>query len=138
MRYFSFFLALSLIIGACSSINIPEDNSLPTVTATSPLAAPVGHSDKPDVVKPVERHSRKGHITLSWDPVAGASWYNLYYGTKPGVTKSSPMKVTKIRTTRHTVTGLAPGSVYFFVVTAANKNTESQESHEVSGEPKSR
>jgi len=77
-----------------------------------------------------------GHLTLSWNAVSGAIWYNLYYGTKPGVTKASLTKVTGITTTSHTVTGLSTGTVYFFVVTAANAETESAESGEVSGRPK--
>lgn len=128
MRYLPLVAVIATLLSACGGINrTSEDNPL--------SAAPVASSPAPPVAKPAAKRPDKGRITLSWDAVAGASWYNLYYGTKPGVTRYGSMKITKICTTTHTVTGLLPDTVYFFVVTAANAETESSESSEVCGKP---
>src|SRR5205809_728611 len=73
-----------------------------------------------------------GQVTLAWDPnpestVAG---YDLYIG------RASAVYTTKINVsnvTTYTVTGLAPGQVYYFAVTAYDQNGgESGYSNEVS------
>lgn len=134
MKIFPVLIALfSMIISGCNGIRPMSSDHKPAASSFTPLVVN-------PVVKQTEKrqtkHHAKGRITLSWDAVAGASWYNLYYGTKPGVTRSSKKKITKIDTPSHTVTGLSPGTVYFFVVTAANAKTESAESREVSGKAK--
>jgi len=131
MKILPFLIAIfSLIVSGCNGIS-------PRPAEDQPYVSPLASSDKYPVTKPAvkqsEKPQNKGQLTLSWDAVAGASWYNLYYGIKPGVTRYSKKKISKIDTTSHTVTGLSPGTVYFFVVTAANARTESAESCEVSG-----
>ncbi|MBT1070306.1 fibronectin type III domain-containing protein [Pelotalea chapellei] len=133
----------SILIAGCSGINkIPFDEHLyaSTGSSTMPTAAsaalissvsPATSIEKEN--KQAEKHAAKGQITLEWNSVPGAKWYNLYYGTKPGVTKKSPKKIKRITTTFHTVTGLSINTTYFFVVTAANSTTESPESIEISG-----
>jgi hypothetical protein len=71
-------------------------------------------------------------VVLAWDPnteptLAG---YKVYVGTASGV-YSTPINVGNVTT--YTVLNLAPGSVYFFVVTAFDVNGfESGWSNEVS------
>lgn len=79
---------------------------------------------------------KTGEITLAWNPVPGAAWYNLYYSTSPGVSRERSRKIGRIRSTTHTVSGLRLGTRYYFVVTAADKGIESPLSGEVSGKPK--
>lgn len=110
-------------------------------TGPQPDSKPTAKSEKRTDKKPDGKTAPKdadvtGELTLSWNPVKGASWYNLYYGTKPGVSKASPNKITRITTTSHTVTGLSMGTTYYFVVTAGNAKTQSSESGEISGKPK--
>jgi hypothetical protein len=134
MKILSFLIVIfSLVVSGCSGIS-------PRPAEDQSYVSPLASSDKSPVTKPAVKQTakphKKGQLTLTWDAVAGASWYNLYYGTKPGVTRYSKKKITKIDATSHTVTGLSPGTVYYFVVTAANARTESDESCEVSGKAK--
>jgi CSLREA domain-containing protein/uncharacterized repeat protein (TIGR02543 family) len=82
-----------------------------------------------------------GQVTLSWSPVQGATFYNIYMATQSGVTKanwqSKPggMKHEGITGTTFTHTGLQNGTTYYFVVTAVNAAGESAESQEVSATP---
>jgi len=70
-----------------------------------------------------------GQVILNWAPVAGATSYNVYYGTTAGITKTTGTKVgTNITTSTFTVTGLANGTPCFFLVTAVNSVGESGES----------
>jgi fibronectin type 3 domain-containing protein len=63
-------------------------------------------------------------VTLSWTAAGGASSYNLYWSTTPGVTTANGTKVAGI-TTPYVKTGLAAGTAYYFIVTAANSAGES-------------
>jgi len=147
-----------LVSGCCGS----SKTSAPTQdTATSPLAALSASPPASEVVaakgasksssrsdqtqqskKPDKKsastaapNKERGEITLTWNPVPGAAWYNLYYDTRPGVTRGKSRKITRIPTTTRTVTGLTMGTTYFFVVTAGNEDTESPLSGEISGKP---
>lgn len=75
-----------------------------------------------------------GQLSLSWNAVSGATSYNLYYGTAPGVTTSSPTKVVSA-TNPQVVSSLIDGTPYYFVVTAVNANGESIVSSEISATP---
>ena len=63
--------------------------------------------------------------------MTGASSYNLYFGTAPGVTKSS----TKLAgvTSPYSHTGLTGGQVYYYAVSAVKGGLESALSNELSG-----
>lgn len=75
-----------------------------------------------------------GQVTISWNAVTGADSYNLYWGTSPGVTKTTGTKITGV-TSPYTHTGRTNGVTYYYVVTAENAYGESVESSEVSGTP---
>lgn len=79
----------------------------------------------------------QGEAFIIWQEVDGASWYNIYYATSPGVTKSnySTLPNSGKSTTgldRAFISGLISGVDYYFVVTAAAPGSESTESSEVS------
>jgi fibronectin type 3 domain-containing protein len=70
-----------------------------------------------------------GQITVAWDAVTNATSYNVYYGTSPGVTKTTGIKVSSTASPK-TITGLVNGTTYYVVVTAVNAAGESAESAE--------
>ena len=83
-------------------------------------------SSAPPPVKPtgVQATAGNGQATLSWSPVAGASSYNVYYGTAAGVTAATGTKLASTGSPQ-IITGLAGATQYFFVVSAVNAGGES-------------
>jgi len=73
----------------------------------------------------------EGQVTLSWDNVANAFSYNIYYNDSPGVTKQNGKKIADV-TNPYTINGLKRGKIYYFVVTAVANSAESKESEEIS------
>ncbi|MFA6016001.1 MAG: hypothetical protein WC742_13125 [Gallionellaceae bacterium] len=98
-------------------------SSLPVSTATVP-AAPSG----------LFITSGNGEVALSWNDVAGATSYNVYYLTYPGVTISNSRQLTQ-RISGDPITGLSNTVTYYFVVTAVNADGESLASAEISSTP---
>jgi fibronectin type 3 domain-containing protein len=73
-------------------------------------------------------------VTVDWSPVAGATSFNIYHGTAPGVSKTTGTKVSGVQSP-NTVSGLTNGTPYYFVVTAVNSAGESSESAERTATP---
>ena len=72
-------------------------------------------------------------LTLTWDPVAGATSYTLYWSTVPEVSSANGTQISGISTTSYVHTGLAAGTTYYYVVTAVNSSSESAASVSASG-----
>uniref|UniRef100_C6DYU3 Fibronectin type III domain protein n=1 Tax=Geobacter sp. (strain M21) TaxID=443144 RepID=C6DYU3_GEOSM len=75
-----------------------------------------------------------GQVTLSWNRVADATSYNVYWSTTSGVALSQGARKTGA-VSPCLVTGLLNGTTYYFVVTAANQYGESRASAEMSATP---
>jgi hypothetical protein len=71
-------------------------------------------------------------IVLSWNPVAGATSYNLKWGSTIG---GPYPNVISVSGTTYTHTGLNDGTPYFYVVSALNSLGEGPNSSEVSATP---
>jgi len=71
-------------------------------------------------------------LTLAWDPDAGATSYNLYWSTVPGVTPANGTKISSVGSP-YVHTGLAAGTTYYYVVTATDSTSESAASTAASG-----
>jgi len=78
----------------------------------------------------------EGQVMLSWSPspAAGPVAYRIYYATAPGVTKANGT-ILNVPGTSRTVSGLANGTTYYFIVTALVAGGESAPSTEVSATP---
>lgn len=74
-----------------------------------------------------------GFAAVMWNAASGATSYNVYWSAVPG-TGTAGTKVSGV-TSPHIVSGLANGTVYYFVVTAQNSYGESAASVEVSATP---
>ena len=75
--------------------------------------------------------AKKGAVTITWDKVLYATSYNIYWKDSPGVTKHNGQKISNVNSP-HTIEGLKRGITYYFVITAVNPFTESEESEEFS------
>ncbi len=73
-------------------------------------------------------------VTISWASVSGATSYNLYWSTVPGVTKATGTKISAV-VSPYAHTGRTSGIAYYYVVTAVNSYGESNESAQVSARP---
>ena len=95
--------------------------------STSPVTVPSAPAN-------LTANAGDNSATLSWSPVSGATSYNIYRSTSPGVTTANGTKVSGVQSP-NTVSGLTNGTPYYFVVTAVNSAGESAESAERSATP---
>jgi len=79
----------------------------------------------------VQAASASQTINLSWTAPAGATTFNIYRSQTANAQGSTPYR-TGLGAPSFSDTGLAAGSAYYYVVTAANAATESAQSAEVS------
>lgn len=100
-----------------------EGNISSEVSATVPPAAPTGVSAIAGIPA--------GEIDISWSPSAGATSYNIYWSTSPGVTIATGTQIASV-TSPYAHTGLTTSTTYYYVVTAVRSAAESSESTEVS------
>jgi len=75
-----------------------------------------------------------GYVLLDGNPVSGATAYNIYWRTTPGVSKSNGTQLV-VSSTPQAHTALSNGTTYYYVVTAVDANGESTPSTEVSATP---
>jgi|GEM_PF-940073 len=99
------------------------------------------NSPPPATPTSVQAVENDGRVRLSWNSVAGASSYHIYYAKEIYVSKTYGTKVQYVpvapqpATVATDVTSLTNKTAYFFVVTAVNGNGESAESSVVSATP---
>lgn len=75
--------------------------------ATSNLPAPLSFSASAGTLQ----------VSVSWEAVAGASTYNLYFSTTSGVTPANGTKISGV-TAPYVHTGLVNGRTYYYVATS--------------------
>ena len=98
--------------------------------ASTQLSATVGAPPRPSGAY---AQAAGGNISVSWDPVPGATSFNLYWYNQTGVTKATGTRIAGV-SSPYVHAGLT-GVPYFYVVTAQNAIGESLESSEVEAMP---
>ncbi len=114
---------LSVVALGITLVSCGGGSSAPT-PPTPPPTAPTG----------VAATAGDGYVLLDGNPVAGATAYNIYWATVPGVNKSNGAKLA-VSSTPQAHTGLSNGTKYYYVVTAVGAGGESVASTEVSATP---
>lgn len=99
-----------------SRIEIEDATTPPTTVPSAPAVSAVGGFNQ---------------VTLSWNGVNGATSYNIYWSTTPGVTTATGTKITGA-TSPYVHTGRTAATTYYYVVTAVNSVGESAPSVQVS------
>lgn len=117
----TYYFVVTAINAAGESAASSEVNAIPQVPTPG---APTG----------VGATAGNAQVKISWAAVPGAVSYNVYYRTTPGVTAATGTKES-LAASGFTVTGLANGTTYYFVVTAVNAGGESAVSSEVNATP---
>lgn len=91
----------------------------------SPPAVPTGVNVSPG----------DNQVTIRWNTVNGATSYNLYWSTIPGLTKNTGIKISNA-TSPYSHDSLMNGTTYYYVVTSVNGIGESIESGAASATPR--
>ncbi len=107
-------------------------NSYGESTESSPVSATPGVP--PSAPTGVSAAGGNTQVTITWGSVAGATSYNIYWRTSPGVNKSNGTKIPGV-TSPYIHMGRINGTTYYYVVTAVNGYGESAESTQVSATP---
>jgi mono/diheme cytochrome c family protein len=70
-------------------------------------------------------------LEVSWQPVAGATSYNLYWSNQSGVTPTNGTKITGVNSP-YTLGGLTANTTYYYIVTAVTGSSEGSPSSQTS------
>jgi len=125
--------AVVLMLSGCGSGG--GDNSAvvsSTAGQVTPEASSAVVNPAAGQVTPETSTSVAKQLTMAWDPVDGATSYNLYWSTVPGVTPANGTKISSV-SNPYPHSGLAAGTTYYYVVTAVNGSSESSASAPASG-----
>ena len=76
-------------------------------------------------------NSANGQLRLTWNSVANAASYNIYYATAPGVTTAS-LKIAGVLSSPYLHSALTNGTIYYYRISAVQGTYESPLSVEMS------
>src|SRR5206468_415065 len=98
-------------------------------TPVAPGAVPAAPAAAPIVT------AGNGKNFISWNPIAGVTSYNLYWGMATGVTTGTGTQISGITNKNFLHSGLTNGATYFYILTPVNEIGEGPASTEASGTP---
>ena len=117
---------VTCVTGSCikdiAGNQLGSSSTLAFTTESAPIAAasaPAGLTTRPG----------NGQVTLDWLSANGATSYNVYYGTAPGVTTATGTPLLDVRATSVHL-NLANNTPHYYIVTAVNSFGESLASAE--------
>jgi formylglycine-generating enzyme required for sulfatase activity len=129
--YVSIFILFGLLVVSFLMIGCSSGSDAPPAQANTAVA--------PEQITADPGNAR---VTLNWMPVSGATAYNVYYSTTPGVTAANaPYRIADqsppiiIRFLPGDITPLSDKTTYYLAVTSSNGSGESPVSKEVSATP---
>jgi formylglycine-generating enzyme required for sulfatase activity len=122
-----FFFVFALLAAAFFGRMTAAEGRPPGSGAGSPsnLAAPAN----------ITADAGRERVTLTWSPGTGANSYNIYYGTKPGVTKTNFIKRIENQHSPYVERELKNGIRYYFRVAGSDGKDEGPLSREVTAMP---
>jgi hypothetical protein len=104
------------------------------VSAVPLLPTPPPVSGAPATPSGFTAQAGDRRVYTAWNAVSGATSYNLYYATLPGVTKTTGIRLGNVSNPR-TTDNLTNGTTYYFIAIALNAQGESQPTQEVYATP---
>jgi subtilase family serine protease len=108
-------------------------NSAPSSDlSATPVASAVPGAPTLNSAQPGRRQITLSYTAPSNNGGSAITGYYIYIGTSAGGVSTTPINSTPINYTRVTVTGLARGTTYYFIVRAVNKNGAGAASNELS------
>ena len=121
---------------ASSSLSLSSMNSVKSSAPLSSASSAISLT-APQNISAVPAN---GSVTLTWNPVVGATGYNIYYASEPNILINSIASFddgTRLQnvTSPRVITALRNDETYYFAVTAVSAGTESVASSEVSATP---
>lgn len=120
-----------------SSSHSSSNSSLLVSSLSSSSAASIISLAAPQNISVVPAN---GSVTLTWNPVVGATGYNIYYASEPNILIANIASfddgtLLQNVTSPRVISSLRNDETYYFVVTAVSAGTESVASSEVSATP---
>jgi fibronectin type 3 domain-containing protein len=112
---------MSLMFSGCGGGSGSGPVSVPSTQAVAIPPPPTGVTARGDATR----------VTINWDAAPDATSYNIYWFKAPGGTNPVWAQIANV-TSPFVQTGLAPGSLYNYFVTAVNSAGEGLPSSQVS------
>ena len=113
-----------------TAVNGAGESAASAQASAGTNAAPAPVPNVPAAPMGVMATGGTNQATISWPAVSGATSYNIYYATTPGVTTANGTKIANA-TSPAVQSGLANATTYYYIVTALNNAGESTASVQV-------